>query len=168
MTSTAMFLLDTNACIRILNNTSASLVAELHRHNPEDICLCAMTKAELLYGAQRSARPAQNLRLLEEFWAPFASAPFDDRCAFHYGEIRAQLERQGTPIGPNDLLIAATAVANGCTLVTHNVREFGRVIGLRMEDWEVAVPMSVLHESRAEYSVENETGTGSTPVPVSC
>lgn len=119
-----MFLLDANACIRILNNTSASLVTELRRHRPEEICLCAVTKAELLVGAQRSARPAQNLRLLEEFWSPFASAPFDDRCAYHYGEIRAHLERQGTPIGPNDLLIAATAVANDFTLVTHNVREF--------------------------------------------
>jgi tRNA(fMet)-specific endonuclease VapC len=146
-----MFLFDTNACIRILNNSSPSLVAELHQHSPEDICLCAVTKAELLYGAQRSARPAQNQRLLEEFWAPFTSAPFDDRCALQYGEIRAQLERQGTPIGPNDLLIAATAVANGFFLVTHNVREFSRVIGLWIEDWEGAPPRQFLHESAAEY-----------------
>jgi tRNA(fMet)-specific endonuclease VapC len=152
--SSAMFLLDTNACIRILNNTSASLVAELHRHSPEEICLCAVTKAELLYGAQRSARPAQNLRLLEEFWAPYASAPFDDKCAYHYGEIRAHLERQGTPIGPNDLLIAATTVANDLTLVTHNVREFARVIGLRLEDWEAQDRGQLLHESAAEYAAD--------------
>jgi tRNA(fMet)-specific endonuclease VapC len=150
-----MFLLDTNACIRILNNSSPNLVAELHRHNPEDISLCAVTKAELLYGAQRSARPAQNQRLLEEFWAPFTSAPFDDRCALHYGEIRAQLERQGTPIGPNDLLIAATAVANGFALVTHNVREFSRVTGLRIEDWEGANPRQILHETPQEYSTNS-------------
>jgi tRNA(fMet)-specific endonuclease VapC len=67
---------------------------------------------------------------------PFASLPFDDACAEQYGQIRNELESDGTPIGPNDLLISAVARAHGLTLVTHNVGEFSRVIGLRLEDWE--------------------------------
>lgn len=131
-----MFLLDTNACIRILNNSSPALVARLRRHQPDEIALCAVVKAELLYGAQRSSRVADNLRLLDRFFAPFLSLPFDDGCVQIYGRIRAELERAGTPIGPYDLMIAATAMAGDRTLVTANTREFGRVAGLQMENWE--------------------------------
>jgi len=80
------------------------------------------------------APTSRNLRLLEHFFEAVASLPFDDRCAGEYGVIREELERAGTPIGPNDLLIAATALAHDGTLVTHNIREFSRVPGLRMED----------------------------------
>ena len=73
---------------------------------------------------------------LIHFFDGFASLPFDDRAAEAYGTIRADLERQGTPIGPNDLLIAAIGLASGAILVTHNSREFGRVAGLKTEDWE--------------------------------
>ena len=131
-----MYLLDTNACIRILNGTSERLVARLGEHEPAEIHLCAVVKAELLYGARKSSRPAANLRLLGRFFEPLLCLPFDDACADRYGIIRAELERAGTPIGPNDLMIAATAVAHDLTLVTHDVAELSRVAGLRFEDWE--------------------------------
>jgi tRNA(fMet)-specific endonuclease VapC len=95
-----------------------------------------VVKAELLYGPRRSSRVADNLRLLHRFFRPFVCLPFDDRCAEHYGMIRADLARLGQPIGPNDLLIAATARAHDLVLVTHNTEEFSRVVGLQMEDWE--------------------------------
>lgn len=105
-------------------------------HSPADIALCSVVKAELFFGARHSQRVEANLQRLKVFFSPLASLPFDDRCAEHYGAIRADLLSQGTPIGPNDLMIAAIARAHDATLVTHNLGEFSRVIGLRMEDWE--------------------------------
>ena len=131
-----MYLLDTNACIRILNDTSPSLVQRLASHAPSEIRLCSIVKVELLYGARRSQHVAKNLKLLSDFFAPFVSLAFHDRCAEQYGEIRAELARAGTLIGPNDLLIAAVARAYDLTLITYNIEEFGRVNGLRLEDWE--------------------------------
>lgn len=132
-----MYLLDTNACIRVLNGQSASVVERLRRQTPHEICLCSIVKAELIYGAHRSARPAENMRLLGRFFEPYESLPFDDRCAEAYGRIRNELERSGMIIGPNDLIIAATAVAHRLTLVTANTREFSRVINLEIENWEL-------------------------------
>lgn len=132
-----MYLLDANACIRILNKRSLALVERLAQHQPAQIRLSSIVKAELLFGARRSARVDDNLELLASFFAPFVCLPFDDRCAESYGQIRATLARLGTPIGPNDLMIAATACAYDLTLVSHNVSEFSRVPGLRLEDWEV-------------------------------
>lgn len=134
------YLLDTNACIRLLKGTSAPLAARLRAHPPSEVCLCSVVKAELLYGARRSARAADNLRLLERFFATFASLPFDDACAEQYGQLRSEIEARGTPIGPNDLLIAALARAHGLTLVTHNTGEFSRVMGLKIENWEHETP----------------------------
>jgi len=131
-----MYLLDTNACIGILNNTSASLVARLRTHAPSEIRLSAVTRAELLFGARHSGRPSENLRLLARFFEPLVSLPFDDACAERYGTVRADLATAGRMIGPNDLLIAAVALAHDLTLVTHNVREFSRVSGLKIEDWQ--------------------------------
>ena len=133
-----VYLLDANACIRILNGSHALLVARLRSTTPHDIRMSAVVKAELSYGALRSARVAENLRLLGEFFAPFLSLPFEDECARHYGQIRADLARIGQPIGPNDLLIAATARAHDLILVTHDRSEFSRVVDLRLEDWEQA------------------------------
>lgn len=132
-----MYLMDTNACIAVLNGSSTPLVARLQQHNPGDILLCAVVKAELIDGAYHSSRAADNLRLLDRFFEPFASLPFDDDCCDAYGRIRSDLAREGQSIGPNDLLIAATAVANNVILVTANSREFGRVAGLLIENWEV-------------------------------
>jgi tRNA(fMet)-specific endonuclease VapC len=131
-----MYLLDTNACIRILNDASRPLVARLRSHRPSRVRLCSAVKAELLFGARRSRRAAENLALLATFFKPFRSLPFDDRCAEFAGIIHAELSREGRPIGPNDLLIAATARAHDAVLVTHNTAEFSRVVGLRIEDWE--------------------------------
>jgi len=132
-----MYLLDTNACIRILTGRSESLVARLRRKNPREIYLCSIVKAELIHEAYRSARPAENIRLLSRFFEPYDSLPFDDRCAEEYGRIRSDLERSGMVIGPHDLLIAATAVTHRAALVTANTREFVRVIGLEIENWEL-------------------------------
>lgn len=132
-----MYLLDTNACIRVVNNSSVTLIARLRRQRPDEIAICSIVKAELLYGAYKSSRLAQNLQVLDRFFEPFFSFPFDDNCVEIAGRIRAELDRAGTPIGPNDLLIAAIAIANGRTLVTANTREFGHVAGLKIENWEV-------------------------------
>lgn len=133
-----IYLLDTNVCIRLLNEKHPAIRQHFRAHIPADIALCSVVKAELLYGARRSQRVESNLQLLKAFFAPLMSLPFDDECAEHYGQIHADLLIQGKPIGPNDNLVAAIARAHDATLITHNTGEFGRVAGLRMEDWEVA------------------------------
>ena len=132
-----MFLLDTNACIRILNNSSSTLVTQLHEYKPGNIFLCSVVKAELIYGAYHSTHPADNLRVLDKFFEPFASLPFDDPCSLIYGRMRSDLANLGTPIGPNDLMIAAIAFSNKLTLVSANTKEFGCVAGLSLKNWEV-------------------------------
>lgn len=131
-----MYPLDTNVCIKILNNDSPPLVERMRSRRPSEIALCSVVKAELVYGARKSRRAAANLATLQEFFEPFRSYAFDDECTEPYGIIRTDLERSGEPIGPYDLMIAAIAMANDATLVTHNVDEFSRVVGLRWEDWE--------------------------------
>ena len=131
-----MHLLDTNACIRILNADAGPLVERLRAEHPSHIRISSVTKAELLYGARHGTRIESNLKRLERFFALIVSLPFDDPCAEHFGIIRADLAARGEPIGPYDMQIAATARAHDLTLVTHNVREFSRVPGLRLEDWE--------------------------------
>ena len=131
-----MFLLDTNLCIQLLNNRSAQIQDHFLQYSPEEIVLCSIVKMELLYGARRSQRIEANLQLLKRFFHPLQSLPFDDRCAEEAGQIRADLASQGSPIGPIDLLIAATARAHDAVLVTHNTKEFSRVTNLRLVDWE--------------------------------
>jgi tRNA(fMet)-specific endonuclease VapC len=133
-----MYLLDTNVCIRLLNDKHPHTLQRLREHSPADIALCSVVKAELLYGARRSQRVEANLQLLKAFFAPLQSLPFDDECAEHYGQIHADLLTLGTPIGPNDTLIAAIARAHGATLITHNTAEFSRVAGLLLADWETS------------------------------
>ena len=135
-----MYLLDTNPCIEILRNQQTPERARLAQHNPGEIYLCAVVKAELFYGARKSAQVAKNLALVRAFCAPFVSVAFDDRCAEHYGMIRADLERIGMRIGANDLFIAAIAKSYDFILVTHNTEEFARVSGLQLEDWHVENP----------------------------
>ena len=98
--------------------------------------LSGVSKAELYYGARKSGRVEHNLVVLRRFFEPFRSIAFDDRAAEEYGVIRADLERAGTPIGPNDLLIAATARSRDLALVSLNRREFDRVGGLRVTSFE--------------------------------
>lgn len=130
------YLFDTNTCIRYLNGQSVSIKTRLEQLRPNDIKLCSVVKAELLYGAAKSNVGERTLMRLKRFFDAFISLPFDDRSAAVYGDIRAKLERQGTPIGPNDLMIAAIALANDLILVTHNLREFERIDNLKYEDWE--------------------------------
>ena len=123
-------------CIRILNDSSAAVVTRFRRESPATIRLCSVVKAELLYGARKSRRVAATLKNLEQFFDPIASVPFDDAAAGEYGVIRAQLERAGTPIGANDLMIAAIARHHDLTLVTNNMDEFCRIASLRVDNWE--------------------------------
>ena len=130
-------LLDTDSCVNHLRRGSSSKVAvKLAAAPPDSVFLCSVVVAELLYGGWRSANPAATLKQVRAFCAPFVSLPFDDRAAEKYGEVRAHLASLGTPIGPNDLMIATIALTNGLTLVTHNTAEFSRVPGLRLEDWQ--------------------------------
>ena len=130
-----MYLLDTNFCVDVIKGTSVLGMRKLRMHEPEEIFLCSIVKAELSYGARLSSRVAENVRLLEDFFVPFPSIPFDDACADYYGRIRAELRRDGNMIGSNDLMIAAIAKTHDLTLVTHNLRDFTRVVGLKIEDW---------------------------------
>jgi tRNA(fMet)-specific endonuclease VapC len=131
------YLLDTNTCIKYLNGKSENVRQRLEASQPQDIVLCSVVKAELFYGAMKSANHQKNLAKLQPFVSRFVSFPFDDEAAEVYGRIRADLEKLGTPIGPNDLLIAAIGLTNDVTVVTHNTREFSRVTGLKLEDWEI-------------------------------
>lgn len=129
------WLLDTNVCVAFLNGGDTNVRDHLLALSPSDVFLCSVVKAELLYGARKSARVDENLARLSAFFAAMESLPFDDAAAEHYGLLRAQLESVGTPIGANDMMIAATALAARVTLVTRNQREFARVAGLAMESW---------------------------------
>ena len=126
------YLLDANTCIRLLNDGNEGVRRRFSACQPADIVLCSVVRAELLYGARRSARVEFNLKRLAQFAEPLQSLPFDDRCAHDYGLIRADLAVQGKPIGANDLMIAAIARAHDLVLVTHNTGEFSRVAGLRV------------------------------------
>jgi tRNA(fMet)-specific endonuclease VapC len=112
------YLLDTNVCIRYLNGRSEGVRQQLTQKKPEEIVLCSIVKAELFYGALKSRKPESNLKKQRRFVERFASLPFNDEAAETYSQVRADLEKIGKPIGPNDLLIAAIALANEVTLVT--------------------------------------------------
>ena len=133
-----MYLLDTNACIQVLNGTSRALIERFKAESPATIRLCSIVKAELLYGARKSRSVAMALTRLSQFFAPLTSVSFDDACAEEYGRIRADLAAAGTPIGANDLMIAAIARHYDWTVVTNDIDEFVRVTGLRVEDWQAA------------------------------
>ncbi|MCF8056117.1 MAG: type II toxin-antitoxin system VapC family toxin [Desulfocapsa sp.] len=130
-----MYLLDSNICIYLLNERDSVLERHFRSHSPAEIYLCSIVKAELLFGARHSTQVEANLQRLKRFFQPFASLPFDDRCAEEYGQIRSNLTTQGKIIGPNDLLIAATARAHDAVLVTNNIKEFNRITALRIENW---------------------------------
>lgn len=130
------YLLDTNACISYLNNSASPVCSKMQKLKPSEILLCSVVEAELYYGVMKSAAHSKNLARLKPFLSQFESLPFDSKAAHEFGRIRADLAKAGTPIGPFDLQIAAIALANKLTVVTHNTREFSRVTGLRLEDWE--------------------------------
>lgn len=129
------YLLDTNICIAWLSHNHPSVVQRIVQAGEGNIWLCAPVKAELWFGACKSQRMADNQARLRVFFNTIPSLPFDDVAVEHFGDIRAVLARQGTPIGPYDLQIAAIARAQGLIVVTHNIREFARVPNLILEDW---------------------------------
>lgn len=131
-----MFLLDTNVCIHLLNKRHLEIENRFRQCLPTELSLCSVVKAELLFGARNSKNVGANLQLLKLFFEPLSSLPFDDKCAEEYGVIRTDLSSQGKIIGPNDLMIAATAKAHDAVLVSHNTKEFSRITGLRLEDWQ--------------------------------
>ena len=128
-------MLDTNIVAFAKNNRPEVVLERMRRFDPGDLCVSAITLAELEYGVFNSSNPERNQLALTLFLANIDVIPFDDAAAVEYGRIRADLRRKGTPIGANDLLIAAHAKSLGMTLVTNNTREFSRVEGLAIEDW---------------------------------
>ncbi len=128
-------LLDTNICIYLIKQKPAEVLQKFVTYNVGDVGVSSITVAELQYGAQKSQRPADNEHALEQFVAPLMVLDFDYEAAKTYGRIRAVLERQGTPIGALDMLIAAHALSLDVTLVTNNEREFARVPGLTIDNW---------------------------------
>ena len=129
-------LLDADTSINLLRGKDQTL-SRLHDIDLATVFLCSIVKAELAYGALRSRDPGKSQSALDAFFSRFTSLPFDDPATEEAGRIRADLAAKGTPIGANDLLIAAIAKVHGLTLVTHNTREFGRVEGLSLDDWEL-------------------------------
>ncbi|MCX5873127.1 MAG: type II toxin-antitoxin system VapC family toxin [Deltaproteobacteria bacterium] len=127
---------DTNVWIKLLNPGNTAIKDRFVLTDPGDIRLCSVVKAELYFGAYKSARKEENIAILENLFKGFSSFSFADRAARIYGDLRARLAAQCSPIGPNDLMIAAIAIANKSILVTHNTTEFQRVSGLEIVDWE--------------------------------
>jgi tRNA(fMet)-specific endonuclease VapC len=130
-----MWFLDTNTCIYFLNGTHSSVRDRLLSTPPVDIAIPAIVKAELLVGASKSKQRDVVLEKVNRFLEPFDIVPFSDGATSTYASIRATLESRGNIIGPNDLLIAATVLSYNGILVTNNVREFGRVPDLKIENW---------------------------------
>lgn len=128
------FLLDSDTCIYALKNNQ-SVLDQLLSKSREELLISVITEAELRTGAAKSSSPIKMLRNIEIFLQPLAIVDFTSEDAIVYAQIRARLERAGTPIGPLDTLIAAQAVARKLTLVSNNEREFRRVPGLNMENW---------------------------------
>ena len=129
------YMLDTNICIYTIKKKPIEVVRRLKKKHVEEIGISSITLSELEYGVMKSSKQNQNKLAIMEFLAPVEILPYDDIAALKYGEIRAYLERKGTPIGSLDTLIAAHALSIGCTLVTNNDSEFGRVPGLKVENW---------------------------------
>ncbi len=129
------FILDTNICIYIIKKKPEQVLKKLLKIDPSEIALSAITWSELVYGAEKSTFKEQNLNALQGFLTPFEILPWTQQEAKLAGEIRATLEKSGSPIGPFDLQIAAQALALDLTLVTNNEREFKRVKKLKLENW---------------------------------
>jgi len=128
-------LLDTNTCIYLIRRRPKEVLQRFERFEVGEVGVSVITVSELRYGVEKSTRPEQNLRALEQFLLPLEVLNFGPEATVSYGRVRASLEERGMPIGPLDTLIAAHALSLGATLVTNNTREFERVSGLQIEDW---------------------------------
>jgi tRNA(fMet)-specific endonuclease VapC len=128
------YMLDTNIAIYVIKRRPAEVLETFNRHASQ-LCISSITLAELMHGVEKSDKPDQILRHVEDFVSRLFVPEYGNKAAAHYGDIRAVLERKGTPIGVNDLHIAGHARSEGLTLVTNNLKEFERVQGLRLENW---------------------------------
>lgn len=128
------FMLDTNIVIYIVKNRP-EVVLDIFNTRSGQVCLSSVTLMELIYGAEKSASPARNLRVIEGFSARLEVLPYDDSAAIHTGQIRAELAKRGKPIGPYDQMIAGHARSKGLILVTNHTKEFKRAPGLRIDNW---------------------------------
>ena len=129
-----MILLDTNICIHVINAKPSAVLERFRQYRMGEIGLCSVVAAELAYGVANSGS-ARNRQAREMFLAPLIIFPFDEAALWAYGDLRAELERKGTPIGALDTMIGAHALSQQSTLVTNNTREFARVPGLALENW---------------------------------
>jgi tRNA(fMet)-specific endonuclease VapC len=130
------YLLDTNLCISYLRGLKPAVLERFQSHDPDELSVCATVRSELIYGALRSREPTTQLEVVRNFLKPLRCLVFDATVADAAARIRSNLVATGNVIGPYDLQIAATALELGLTLVTHNVAEFTRIAGLRVDDWE--------------------------------
>lgn len=128
------YMLDTNICIYVMKNYPQDL-RERFNSLTEQLCISSITLGELHFGAEKSLRRVDNLTAIEHFVARLDVLPFDAKAAAHYGQVRAELERSGTPCGPHDMQIGGHARSQGLIIVTNNIREFGRMPGIRVENW---------------------------------
>lgn len=128
------YMLDTNICIYVIKRKPIEILGTFNLHAGQ-LCISSITLAELLHGAYKSAKPEHNLKQIEDFVSRLEVLEYDSKAADHYGDIRADLERKGTPIGVNDLHIAGHARSQGFIVVTNNEKEFVRVDGLRVDNW---------------------------------
>ena len=128
------YMLDTNICIHVMKNYPHNL-KEKFNLLAEQLCISSITLGELHYGAEKSARRADNLTAIEHFVARLDMLPFGVKAAAHYGQVRAELKRAGTPCGPHDMQIGGHARSEGLIVVTKNLREFSRMPGIRTENW---------------------------------
>ena len=129
------YMLDTNICIYIIKQKPQNIIRRFREAKISEIGVSSITLSELEYGVMKSAKPEQNKLALAQFMAPIEIPAYDDAAAQHYGEIRAYLERQGTPIGSLDMLIAAHALSLNSLLITNNETEFKRVSNLKIKNW---------------------------------
>jgi len=134
------YLLDTNVCIYIAKQKPPGVLARLQRLRPGDVGMSVITYLELVYGAWKSERREENLERIRELEPLVPVLAMDASTGRHYGQVRAELERKGSPIGAYDLLIAAHALSLGLTLVTNHVREFRQIAQLRLENWAEGQP----------------------------
>lgn len=132
-----MYLLDTNICIYLMKNTYPLLTERLLSRNPSEMFVSSITVFELEYGAEKSNWGERTRHKLALFLSPFHILPFTTEDGVTAGRLRGYLEKQGTPIGPYDVQIAAQALSRGITVITHNTGEFGRVPNLKLEDWVI-------------------------------
>ena len=129
------YMLDTNICIYIIKQKPKNVIERFRQAQVSEIGISSITLSELEYGVMKSAKPEQNKLALAQFIAPIEISAYDDVAAEHYGVIRAHLERQRTPIGSLDMLIAAHALSQNSVLITNNESEFERVKNLNIENW---------------------------------